>query len=459
MDDPTDTGEEPPRDLAGIAQRILSSTRDQRISLHSVQWQSVFRPNIRLAEHYRRGRVFLAGDAAHVHTPAGAQGLNTGVQDAYNLGWKLAQVLAGADDGLLDTYEAERLPIAAGVLGLSTKKYKAIVKLDPSAIRRGKGEQQLALTYQGGPLAIDGDRTKTLCAGDRAPDAMLRDAKGRDVRLFETFSGPHFTAIAYRPRSADELSRFDWPAAGASLKRVVIDGTGSAADYVRSDPAGTFRKAYSVSADALLLARPDGYLAHIATRDMLTMMRCAARSLTPHASPSRDPRSAEVQCLTEHRNSRSDEPSTAVDHPYLSLRAQDQDRSWEAFQNINHRRRAIRDFDGADIPVEHMQSLLTEAARAPSSGNLQPYQFHWVRAPDLRTRVAAACNGQRAAASASTLVVVAASREIALETATRQLTYVDTSNALPARTKDYHRRQLERFRRILQVVRGRSGRL
>jgi len=75
---------------------------------------SVFPPNIRMVERYRSGRVFLAGDAAQCTRPPGAQGLNTGLQAAYNLGWKLGQVLAGAPDALLDTYEAERLPIAAG---------------------------------------------------------------------------------------------------------------------------------------------------------------------------------------------------------------------------------------------------------------------------------------------------------------------------------------------------------
>ncbi len=94
--------------------------------------------NIRLAHGYRKGRIFLVGDAAHVHTPAGAQGLNTGIQDAYNLGWKLGQVLCGSDEALLDSYEVERMPIAAGVLSLSTKKYEGIAKLDPSSIRRGK---------------------------------------------------------------------------------------------------------------------------------------------------------------------------------------------------------------------------------------------------------------------------------------------------------------------------------
>ena len=86
-----------------------------------VRWSSIYRPAVRMVNRFRVGRVFLAGDAAHVHPPTGGQGLNTGVQDAYNLGWKLAHVLRGGPDSLLDTYEAERLPIAAAVLGLSKR--------------------------------------------------------------------------------------------------------------------------------------------------------------------------------------------------------------------------------------------------------------------------------------------------------------------------------------------------
>lgn len=276
-------GEEPPQALAAIVQRIHAHTGNRRISLRDTQWQSVFRPNIRLAEHYRDGRVFLAGDAAHVHTPAGAQGLNTGVQDAYNLGWKLGQVLAGADEGLLDTYEAERKPIAAAVLGLSTKKYKGIGTLDPSVIKRGKDEQQLALSYCGGPLALDGACTQTLRAGDRAPDAELRGDDGGELRLHQTFCGPHFTAIAYGPGAADELSRLAWPSPGAPLKRVVIDAPGRSAEHALSDAARSFRKAYGVSSEALFLVRPDGYLAHIAAHDMLASTRSAAQALTPPA--------------------------------------------------------------------------------------------------------------------------------------------------------------------------------
>ena len=127
-----------PTDEEQLTQTIRARTGNKQLSINNITWKSVFRPNIRLAEHYRNGRVFIAGDAAHAHTPAGAQGLNTGIQDAYNLGWKLGQVLAGAPSELLDTYESERQPIAADVLGLSTKKYEGMAKLDPSSIKRAR---------------------------------------------------------------------------------------------------------------------------------------------------------------------------------------------------------------------------------------------------------------------------------------------------------------------------------
>jgi 2-polyprenyl-6-methoxyphenol hydroxylase-like FAD-dependent oxidoreductase len=260
-------GEDPSLDKDVLVERIRSRIKDRRVQVHDVHWTSVYRPNIRLAESYGRGRVFLVGDAAHVHTPAGAQGLNTGIQDSYNLGWKLAQVLAGADAALLETYEAERAPIAVQVLGLSTEKWNT--KLDRSSIKRGKDEQQLALTYFGGPLAPTGaDRTTTLQVGDRAPDAELNGGK---LRLFDALRGPHFTAIAHGTTAAQELERLSWPAVGADLKRVAVG----------PNATDSMRRAYGLTGDALLLIRPDGYVGCIATHDFRATTEKAVRSLTP----------------------------------------------------------------------------------------------------------------------------------------------------------------------------------
>ena len=252
--------------------------------MHDITWQSVFRPNIRLAENYRRARVFLAGDAAHVHTPAGAQGLNTGVQDAYNLGWKLGQVLAGAPPQLLDTYEAERQPVAGAVLGLSTKKYEGLAKLDPSSIKRGKDEQQIALSYRGGPLApTTAQHTGTLHVGDRAPDAGLQNRNGAAVRLFDLYRGPQFTALAYGPRAASELEQLAWPAEGATLRRIAINAgdESSIVEHPLSDAQGGFAKHYGIDSEALILIRPDGYIASIATHDMRASTASALAVSTP----------------------------------------------------------------------------------------------------------------------------------------------------------------------------------
>jgi len=133
------------------------------------------------------------------------------------------------------------------------------------------------------------------------------------------------------------------------------------------------------------------------------------------------------------------------------MKTQDTSTLWGAFQDLNRRRRAVRDFDSTVIPDEHVRELLAEAARSPSSGNLQPYRLHWIRDPALKARVAAVCNGQRAAVSAPTLIVVTASRETALSTAAQQLAHINASTDLPESSKAYHRKQVQMFLRILNV--------
>lgn len=99
----------------------LQAIYDQRshipARLHQLTWSSFFRINSRMVKNLRAGRIFLAGDAAHIHSPAGGQGMNTGIQDAMNLGWKLALVMRGAaPESLLDTYEQDRLPVMRSIV-------------------------------------------------------------------------------------------------------------------------------------------------------------------------------------------------------------------------------------------------------------------------------------------------------------------------------------------------------
>ena len=127
------------------APTTLEELRDQLTAIagtdfgvHSPRWLSRFGDATRLADRYRDGRAFLAGDAAHVHPPAGGQGLNLGVQDAFNLGWKLAAEIGGrAPDGLLDTYESERRPVGADVLDLTRAQMTLMdTEPGPAAVRR-----------------------------------------------------------------------------------------------------------------------------------------------------------------------------------------------------------------------------------------------------------------------------------------------------------------------------------
>ena len=120
-----------------------------------------------MADRYRAGRVFLAGDAAHIHPPTGGQGLNTSIQDSYNLGWKLAAVARGAPDSLLDSYEEERRPIAASMLGLASRLlFDAARRGD---MRRGREVHQLDLCYPDSPLSLENpERQDGVLAGERA---------------------------------------------------------------------------------------------------------------------------------------------------------------------------------------------------------------------------------------------------------------------------------------------------
>jgi 2-polyprenyl-6-methoxyphenol hydroxylase-like FAD-dependent oxidoreductase len=162
--------------------------------LRDLTWSTVWRPNVRLAAKFRVGRVFIAGDAAHVHPPTGGQGLNTGVQDAYNLGWKLAD----GREQVLATYETERRSNAMRVLGISEDLMQKHVEGDESAMERGENTRQLDVSYR------DPADTRPLVSGDRAPDAQLIDASGNKVRLFELFRGPHETLLRFSPTTPSD---------------------------------------------------------------------------------------------------------------------------------------------------------------------------------------------------------------------------------------------------------------
>ncbi|WSJ36932.1 FAD-dependent monooxygenase [Streptomyces sp. NBC_01321] len=228
---------------------------------------STYRVNERMADRYRVGRVLLAGDAAHVHSIAGGLGMNTGIQDAFNLGWKLARVVTGqSDPGLLDTYEEERLPVASWTLDITSERLRATLE----AIKQPGGGLDAAGTaettgltrgYHWSSLSPAGS-TPRLRAGDRAPDAPCRDAAtGAPTRLFEAFAGPHFTLLGFGPGTADTL-RATEAAYGDAVRAYGVDA-GGPADL--ADEAGHARTAYGIEpgADTLVLVRPDNHVALI----------------------------------------------------------------------------------------------------------------------------------------------------------------------------------------------------
>ena len=249
-----------------------------RVTITDVSWTSVYRTNIRMAQRFRAGRAFLVGDAAHVHSPAGGQGLNTSIQDAYNLGWKLTAVLRGAPASLLDSYEAERLPVAADVLGITTKLHAKAVDDDPDAHRRDDPElRQLNLGYRESPLSREYRSVpSTVRAGDRAPDAPGHDAGGKTTRLFDLIHGGRTTLLAFGPVSARHAADLvaasaqlhavsvTWPAMtggyGAVAGSGIVAGPAAVAGFVDTD--GHARRAYGITEnqDAMLVIRPDGYL-------------------------------------------------------------------------------------------------------------------------------------------------------------------------------------------------------
>lgn len=238
-------------DLSAEGLNVLVAERGGRrdITIQSVSWASAFNMNARLADRYRHGRVFLVGDAAHIHPPTGGQGLNTSVQDAYNLGWKLAAVAAGAPDALLDSYEEERRPIAAAMLGLATTLLDALKRGD---MRRGREVHQLDIGYPESFFALEKpERGGGLLAGDRAPDAPLKGAAGQPTRLFELFKGSHWTLLGYAVEQAAVP-----PRPGLHIHKI-----GSRGDVV--DEGGHFRDAYTVAPGDWVLVRPDGYIGAI----------------------------------------------------------------------------------------------------------------------------------------------------------------------------------------------------
>ncbi len=254
-------------------QQILDKHSVVKAKITDTRWVSKYRIHRRMTKRFRVGRIFLAGDAAHIHSPAGGQGMNTGIQDAWNVTWKLALVVKGqADEKLLESYELERMPVAKAVLNGSDKGFSFIgspnyafhllrsallPRLTGLASRESVGKgifkflSQTWIGYRKSP-AVGGDTSaKGVKPGDRAPYAHLNSGES----IFSMLQGVDHHLLLFVNKGADgEAER-----AGAEAW---LNDYGVAAQvHVVDASQAALREAYGVSEPAAFLIRPDGHVA------------------------------------------------------------------------------------------------------------------------------------------------------------------------------------------------------
>jgi len=270
-----------------------------RVTALRLTWSSYFKLNARMVDRLRRGRVFLAGDAAHVHSPAGAQGMNTGIQEALNLGWKIARMLSGmAPDRLLDTYHAERHPIEREVLRQSSFMTQmaaaehgpmklirdhvmpALAAIGPLRDAARRTVSELSVQYRRSPLTFERGLDGGPRAGERAPDAWVHVVDGplgrapgvgclydlHDPACFSLFLLVHVpdeddialapatltVAHAIRDKDLDEMAALENMLSSAVRVWRISDHAGG---------APSLTEAYGRTRPCFYLVRPDGYIA------------------------------------------------------------------------------------------------------------------------------------------------------------------------------------------------------
>ncbi|KAJ4474895.1 monooxygenase [Lentinula aciculospora] len=277
----------------------LTGRRD--IEFGELVWIGLWRPNIRMVNRFGKGRVFVAGDAAHIHSPTGGQGMNSGVQDCFNLAWKLALVQKGlAPQSLLDSYSNERTPVIASMLNKTTELFKKefVAKVGQRQdIFRGYELRQLGVNYRGTHIIFDEKYTDnkeivdsyrsgddgTIRAGDRAPDAPSLSLLGasktiKTMSFFDIFKTTQHTVLIF-PGSAghdfvtgvlNTLREYN----SDILKSIVVlprasDSISSSAlaDMTLVDTEGYAYLIYAITDDTptVFIVRPDGYIGALIT--------------------------------------------------------------------------------------------------------------------------------------------------------------------------------------------------
>ncbi|QZS54230.1 FAD-dependent monooxygenase [Rhodococcus opacus] len=257
-------------------QAVLDRLSPEPTRASNLRWSSVFRISHRIVDSYGRGRVFVAGDAAHIHPPTGAQGMNTGIQDAHNLAWKVALAVSGAAaSDLLDSYDAERRPVGEEVVGRTVRSAREGIgagSSDPDYVIRR--EAQLLISYADSPIVAQPESNAALTPGSRAPDArgLTRAAVAFPLRLFTLLAGRNHTLLLYADESVDARGLELLEAAATSVEAAT---QGLVDTYLVASPSadvgetvlplvrdrdGEFAHAYGAEGSAAFVVRPDGYL-------------------------------------------------------------------------------------------------------------------------------------------------------------------------------------------------------
>lgn len=264
-------------------QGILDKYSGLETEITAAHWTSVYKIHRRMAENFRVGRTFLVGDAAHIHSPAGGQGMNTGIGDAYNLAWKLALVVKdAAKPELLDSYEAERMPFARAILNGSDRGFSLQVTSNPLAkgpklfavpllFRLVSGVpplrrrafwfvSQLWTNYRDSPaVAQSGPAKKGPKAGERAPYGFFEAGSESGESIFELLKGTDHHLLVFEGPSPN-------PERLAATREEVerLLGRYEVPVEVHSVSAGnrSLHEGYGVGTPSLFLVRPDGHVAY-----------------------------------------------------------------------------------------------------------------------------------------------------------------------------------------------------
>jgi 2-polyprenyl-6-methoxyphenol hydroxylase-like FAD-dependent oxidoreductase len=266
---------------AEIEQRIKDDTK-LNLNISAVNWFSVYQVNTRAVNKFSIGRCFVAGDAAHIHSPAGGQGMNTGIQDAYNLAWKLAFVIRGyAGDRLLETYNEERLPNARQLLATTDRAFDVMVGSDwlfafmrmtilPLVAKYAIGRNfvgknifsmmsQIRIDYRERSLSKHhGDKDFNVKAGDRMP-YFLVDGES----IYDRLHTPKFHLLIFSNEKHDYLDL---------LTKIETDYR-DLIDFTVMPLHPHIAKIFGANRSFQVLLRPDNYIGWLSTIDSLTDLK------------------------------------------------------------------------------------------------------------------------------------------------------------------------------------------